>query len=70
MLFDFNPFEKYMFSKGSEKSTCWNFDSAGCFTLSVFEEDLKKLDFAIKQIQLIDLCFQPIDFLKTLTEFC
>jgi len=38
--------------------------------LVYFEKDLKKLDFVVKPIQSIDLCFQSIDFLKTLTEFC
>jgi len=40
-----SSFEKDMFSKESEKSTYWNFDSIGCFTLSFFEKNLKKLDF-------------------------
>jgi len=38
--------------------------------LVYFVKDLKKLDFDVKPMQSVDLCFQSIDFLKTLTEFC
>ena len=68
-----NPFEKYMFSKESENSTCWNIDSISCFTLSGFLkgfENLDFFDFVVKPIQPVDLWFQSIDFLKILTEFC
>lgn len=73
-LFDFNPFEKYVFSKESEKSTCWNFDSTGCFTLSVFWKGFEKawlwLTFLSSQFNRLFHVFNRIFFLKTLTKLC
>jgi len=46
------------------------FESAGCFTLAVFEKGFAKLDFSVKSIQPIVSTKQSIVFLKTLTEFC
>jgi len=50
-LFDFNPFEKNVFSKRSRKTTSCFIVSTGCFTISVLEIGLTLVDFAVKLIQ-------------------
>ena len=64
-----NLFEKYVISKESENSTCWNVDSTGCFKLSEFWKGFEKFDSAVKPIQPVLSRIQLVVFLETLTKF-
>jgi len=70
---DSSSLKKDMLSKESGKSTCWIVVSTSCFTLSVFEKNLKKLEIGWPCCQANStncFVFSNSWFLENLTKFC
>jgi len=67
-LFYFNPFERKVKNQSAETSI-----ELILLHLVVFKNSFEKFAFvcfAVKPIRSVISCFQLVDFLKTLTEFC